>query len=146
MISNSLEKYLKTMYVLSKQNENIRVTDIAEKMNCSKASVNKAINNLKDEKLVTYETYGKIEITDKGQDMAKKILEAYDIVHLFLKEVLELDDKVSAEDAEKIKSVISDETANKLARYVHKELGLNDLECGYDINEERCRCCLRRKI
>ena len=30
MISESLEEYLKTMYVLKKQNGNIRVTDIAK--------------------------------------------------------------------------------------------------------------------
>ncbi len=47
MISKSLEEYLKTMYVLKKQNGNIRVTDVANKMNCSKPSVNKALNNLK---------------------------------------------------------------------------------------------------
>ena len=32
MISKSQEEYLKTMYVLQKQNGNIRVTDIANKM------------------------------------------------------------------------------------------------------------------
>ena len=47
MISKALEEYLKTMYILKKQNDNIRVTDIANKMNCTKPSVNKAINNLK---------------------------------------------------------------------------------------------------
>ena len=49
MISKSQEEYLKTMYVLQKQNGNIRVTDIANKMNCTKPSVNKALNNLKVE-------------------------------------------------------------------------------------------------
>lgn len=65
MISKALEEYLKTMYVLQKQNGNIRVTDIAEKMNCSKPSVNKAINNLKTENLVNYESYGTIELTEE---------------------------------------------------------------------------------
>ena len=88
MISKATEEYLKTMYVLKKQNGNIRVTDIANKMNCTKASVNKAIKNLKDEELIDYELYGKIELTVEGEELAKKILEAYDIVYLFLKEVL----------------------------------------------------------
>lgn len=65
MISKSLEEYLKTMYVLKEQNGNIRVTDIAEKMSCSKPSVNKAIHNLKTEKLVNYESYGTIELTEE---------------------------------------------------------------------------------
>ena len=51
MVSKALEEYLKTMYVLKKQNGNVRVTDIANKMNCSKASVNKALYNLKDNNL-----------------------------------------------------------------------------------------------
>lgn len=51
MISKSSEEYLKTMYILKQQNGNVRVTDIAQKMNCTKPSVNKAIYNLKDEGL-----------------------------------------------------------------------------------------------
>ncbi len=144
MISKSLEEYLKTMYVLKIQNGNIRVTDIAEKMNCTKASVNKAVYNLKDNKLLNYESYGTIELTESGENLAKKILEAYDIVYVFFKEVLNLEDEQAKSEAEKVKSVLTDETINKLAKYVHKVLGLNNLDCDYDINKERCRCCARR--
>ena len=144
MVSKSLEEYLKTMYVLKKQNGNIRVTDIAKKMNCTKPSVNKALNNLKEEKLINYETYGTIELTEEGENLAKKILEAYDIVYLFLKDVLNLDEQEAKEEAEKIKLVTTDETINKLAKYVHNVLGLRELNCNYDINEKKCRSCIKR--
>ena len=65
MISKALEEYLKTMYILKKQNGNIRVTDIAEKMECTKPSVNKAINNLKEKELINYETYWTILLTEQ---------------------------------------------------------------------------------
>ena len=113
-------------------------------MNCTKPSVNKAIHNLKDNNLLNYESYGAIELTEEGENLAKKILEAYDIVYLFLKEVLGLDSEKAEVEAEKIKLAITDETINKLAKYVHKTLGLNSLDCGYDINKEKCRCCVRR--
>lgn len=145
MISKSLEEYLKTMYILKKQNGDIRVTDIAKKMECSKPSVNKALNNLKDNNLVNYETYGPIELTTDGENLAKKILEAYDIVNLFLKDVLNLDEESAEEEAEKMKLSMSDDTINKLAKYVHKVLDLNELDCNYDVNKEKCRCCARRK-
>ena len=61
MISKALEEYLKTMYILKKQTGNIRVTDVANKMNCTKPSVNKALRNLKANNLVSYEAYGTIE-------------------------------------------------------------------------------------
>ena len=141
MISKSLEEYLKTMYVLKKQNGNIRVTDVAKKMNCTKPSVNKAIYNLKDNGLLNYESYGTIELTEEGENLAKKILEAYDIVYLFLKDVLNIEEAAAKQEAEKIKTTI-----NKLAKYVHNVLGLNNLDCDYDINREKCRSCARRTL
>lgn len=144
MISKALEEYLKTIYIIKKQNGNIRVTDIAQKMNCTKPSVNKAINNLKTNGLLNYESYGAIELTEEGENLAKKILEAYDIVYLFLKDVLNIENDKAKNEAEKIKSSITDDTINKLAKYIHKVLGLNNLDCDYDINKEKCRSCARR--
>ena len=144
MITKSLEEYIKAMYVLKMQNGQIRVTDVANKLNVSKASVNKAVKNLKEEELVNYEAYGDIKLTNNGEELAKKVLEAYDIGVLFFRDVLGLDEEKATNEAEHLKSAISDEAFNSLARYVHKELNLSDLNCAYDINNERCRTCARR--
>ena len=144
MISKALEEYVKTMYILKQQKGEIRVTDIAEKMCCSKASVTKALNNLKDKDLVEYEAYGEIKLTKEAEGIAQKNLEAYDIVYLFFNEILEINNEESKEEAEKIKSIISDETLNRLAKYTHKQLGLSSLECNYDLNESKCRECIKR--
>ena len=117
MVSKSLTEYLKTIYVIKNQGEMPRVTDIAEKMNCTKASVNKSLKLLTKEGLINYESYGQIEITEEGAKLAKEI-----------------------------KKVMKDSTLNKLAKYLHTELGLYSLDCGYDINNEHCIDCARRKI
>ena len=109
-------------------------------------SVNRALKSLKSEELIEYEAYGEINLTLKGEDLAKKILEAYDIVYLFLKDVLNLDEESAKKEAEKIKLTITDETINKLAKYVHNVLGLRELNCNYDINKEKCRCCVKRIV
>ncbi len=145
MISKSLEEYLKTIYIIEKQGDKPRVTDIAEKMDCTKASVNKSLKLLKEENLVLYEPYGQIELTEEGTKLSKKILEANDIVYLFLTEILRENKKKAEDEAKKIKMSMSDYTLNKLAKYVHNELGLYSLDCGYDINNERCIDCARRK-
>ena len=145
MISKSLEEYLKTIYILKQHNGQPRVTDIAIKMDCSKASVNKSLKILNDEGLINYESYGQIELTDEGIKLSKKILEAYDIVNVFLTEILDVEKEQAEQEAQKIKMSMSDETLNKLARYLHKELGLYSLDCGYDINNEHCIECIRRK-
>ena len=146
MISKSLEEYLKTIYIIQKQEEQPRVTSIAEKMNCTKASVNKSLKILTEQKLTNYEPYGKIELTEEGIKLAKKSLEANDIVYLFLKEILGEEKRIAEEEAKEIKMVMKDTTLNKLAKYVHKELGLYSLDCGYDINNEHCIECARRNV
>lgn len=146
MISKSLEEYLKTIYVIEKKGKIPKVTEIAQELNCTKASVNKAIKNLKEEKLINYETYGQIEITESGKKLAKKILEANDIVYVFLTQILKEDSKIAKKEAQELKKVMEDSTLNKLARYLHQELGLYSLECGYDINNEHCIECARRRL
>ena len=146
MISKSLEEYLKTIYIIHKQNEQPRVTDIAEKMQCTKASVNKSIKLLNQEGLIKYEPYSHIELTEEGTRLAKKILEANDIVYLFLREILGEEEKIAEQEAKEIKMVMQDTTLNKLAKYLHKELGLYSLDCGYNINNEHCIDCVRRRV
>ncbi len=144
-LSNSQEEYLKTIYILKNTQNEIKVTEIANKLNKTKASVNNAINNLKQEGLINYEPYGQIELTQEGEKNAQKIIEANDIVKLFLTEILGATRENAENEAKTIKTVLSDDTLNKLARYTHKELGLYSLECGYDINNEKCIKCARRK-
>ncbi len=144
MLTKSQEEYLKTMYILKINEKEIRVTDIANKMNVSKASVNKAINNLKEKGYINYETYGKIELTSIGENTAKKVLEAYDIIYVFLKDVIGIEEKKAKIEAENLKGSMEDSTINKLAKYTHKVLNLSNLDCDYDISNERCRTCKRR--
>ena len=144
-LSNSKEEYLKTMYILKNTKNEIKVTDIANRLNKTKASVNSAINNLKQEGLVLYEPYSQIQLTEEGIKLAEKIIEANDIVKLFLVNLIGAKKEDAEREAKEIKTVLSDNTLNKLARYTHKELGLTSLECGYDINNQRCIKCVRRK-
>lgn len=143
-LTKTQEEYLKTIYLLQDENKGVRVTDIASKLNKTKPTVNYTVTNLKEMGLVNYKTYGNVFLTDIGDKYAKKILEAYDIVYLFLNGILEIESNKAEEEATKIKATIDDYTLNKLAIYTHKTLGLYSLECGYDINNEKCRSCIRR--
>ncbi len=142
-LTNSQEEYLKTMYLLKTTNNEIKVTEIANRLSKSKASVNNMINLLKEDGLVLYEKYGPIELTDLGENEAIKIIEANDIVKLFLTEVIHAKNENAENEAKEIKTILSDDTLNKIARYTHKTLGLH--ECGYDINNKNCIKCSRHK-
>ncbi len=63
--SNSIEEYLKTIYVLEQETGQVRVTDIATKRGCSKPSVNRALKVLDSQGFLQYEAYGKIHLTEE---------------------------------------------------------------------------------
>ena len=111
-LTKTQEEYLKTIYLLQKENNRARVTDIADRLDKAKATVNYTIIKLKELGLLNYETYGEINLTDEGEKAARKILEAYDIVYIFLKDVLDLDEESANKEAEKLKASMSDETLN----------------------------------
>ena len=145
MISKATEEYLKTIYVLEKHNKEVRVTDIAEKMNCSKPSVTKQLNILKDNDYISYETYGHIKLTSKGVEYAKKVLADYAILYIFLHDVIGVDENISKEDAAKIKGVINDKTLSKISSYIYDVLDLKNLKCNFNIRNESCRACISKK-
>ena len=70
-MTDSLEEYLYSIYALSKNNDGARVTDIANKMEVTKASTNNALNQLKEQGLINYEKYKNITLTKEGLARAK---------------------------------------------------------------------------
>ena len=142
-LTNSQEEYLKAIYMLSNKNQEVRVTDIANKLNITKPSVNKGIKNLASINMVNYKTYGEITLTEEGKNEAKKIMKKYDITKLFLTEVLNIEEKQAEEDAKAIKYALSEDTESKLEKYVIKILNLENLKCNWNIENEKCRSCLR---
>ena len=79
-ITNSQEEYLKTIYILEKNKQKVRVTDIADKLKITKPSVNKAINLLKDNGVINYQAYGEITLTKEGEKYAIEIIKKQDIL------------------------------------------------------------------
>ena len=142
-LTNSQEEYLKTIYLLEKNNKKVRVTDIAKKLKITKPSVNKGINVLKEIGLVNYKAYGDIMLTEKGKKLALSIIKRQDILEMFLVNVLEIQKDEAIEEAKALKHAISENTALRLNKYITEVLNLEELECGYNINNEKCRNCLR---
>ena len=142
MLTSSLEEYLKTIYILYKNKEIIRVTDIATNMGISKPSVNRAINILKEQGYIEYSKYENIKLTEKGFHASIHIIEKYDTIKLFLTEVLKINEEVATKEAVNINKGISIETLNKLRDYTDKILNIQDLRC---INCDKCNKCIKNK-
>ena len=117
-MSSSLEDYLEAIYILVQQDGEVRLTDIAEFLNVSRPSVNRAIGTLKNAGLVEHESYGQISLSPKGRVQADRVLKRHILIKRFLTETLGVDDGTAEQDACRMEHVMSRKTIDKLYQYI----------------------------
>jgi Mn-dependent DtxR family transcriptional regulator len=103
------ERYLETILVLSKSRPVVRCVDIAEELGVNKSSVSLALKNLREEQYITVTKEKFIYFTDRGRAIAEMILERNEILRDWLIGI-GVDHKIAAEDARRMKHVISAES------------------------------------
>lgn len=108
MLTPSLEDYLEEIYRFSIELGFIRITDVANKLNVSLPSVNKAVKLLSEKGYLDYIPYKNISLTDKGTEMGKFLVDRNQMLKKFLKVIGSKAD--SEEEAEAIEHYLSKET------------------------------------
>ena len=83
-ITATIEDYLERILLLSENDGHAHVTELANLLGISKASVTEMITKLKTNGFVNFEKYGTITLTEKGRKIAVKVKERHDILKSFL--------------------------------------------------------------
>lgn len=141
----SQEEYLKTIYILIARNCSARITDIANELNYTKASVNTAVKNLKSLGYLNYEAYGDITLTLEGNNEAKEIIKKHNTIKTFLINVLNVDKGVADVEAKLMQNDISKDTINKFELYIESIIDVKKLSCDYNPLNEKCQNCFNKK-
>jgi Mn-dependent transcriptional regulator len=110
----TMENYLEAVYELSKEDEGVRLTDIAARMDVTKSTVNTAMSILAQKGLITNEKYQQIYLTDAGLEMAGLISEKHRIIQRFFTEILKIDFGTADTDACAIEHVISNRAVSAM--------------------------------
>lgn len=118
VISPSLEDYLEAILHLKEENEIIRVTDLAQRLQVAKSSVNQAITKLVEKQLLIHDRYGPLELTALGIKEATRIKERHRLLQCFFNEILGVDPQIANRDACSIEHYISPATMEKLVDFL----------------------------
>ncbi len=114
MISRAMEDYLKAIHQLSVGSGRVATSRLAERMACSAASVTNMVQKLSELKLVEYQPYQGVRLTDAGSKIALEVLRHHRLLELYLAEVLGYSwDKVH-DEAEELEHVISEEFEDRI--------------------------------
>ena len=112
LLTPSMEDYLEMIYRCSVNDKFVRLNKIAQMLNVRDSSASKMMKKLGELSFINYEKYGIIQLTNKGLETGKYLLDRHNIIENFLIN-LGSNNEVLAE-TELIEHVISNETVQKI--------------------------------
>lgn len=116
-LSSGLEDYLEVIYLADLNNQQLKGAELARKLNISRASVSEALAKLVTKKLVTYNSYEAIHITQLGIEEAKKVYEKHSTLEIFFEKIIGADKNEASENACKIEHIISQNLLEKIKEF-----------------------------
>ena len=113
----SVEDYLETILVLSKQLPVVRSIDIANELEYSKPSVSVAMKNLRGKGYITVSSEGYIVLTEEGKKLASDTYERHTLISQWLVE-LGVSPETASADACRFEHDLSQESFDALKRHI----------------------------
>ena len=119
------EDYLESIYRLSLESaegdKSVRSVDVAEQLEVSKASVNKALSQLKEMGMVVQSRYGRVVLTEEGEAYAKIVWRSHRALRTFLEHDRGVKPEVADEEACLMEHVLSADTMQRLIGYLERQ-------------------------
>lgn len=115
-VHESGEMYLEAIWVLTQKTGFVRSIDVSEYLGYSKPSVSRAMGILRKGGYILMEADGSITLTEKGQEIARKIYERHTLLTKLLVHI-GVPEEIAAEDACKMEHAISDVSFDALKVY-----------------------------
>lgn len=116
-MSEPLEDYLETIYLLVQEHGFARVKDIAKARDVKAATVSIALRKLAEAELVNYVRREYIGLTEKGEEAARRVLTRHRLLTRFFEEVLGMSAHAASEQACAMEHVLTDEAMDRMVRF-----------------------------
>lgn len=118
------EDYLECMVRIESEigeGTGVRSVDIANQLDVSKASVNKAVAALKSQGLVDQSHYGKVMLTDEGRAIGEAVWYRHRLLRTFLMRELGVPYQRADSEACMMEHALSEDTMDRWLRYLEGE-------------------------
>ena len=110
------EDYLRAMYHLAEENQEIKSVDVASYLGVSKASVSEMLKSLDSLGFLEYRRYARIQLTKKGREAAQNLTARHRIIETFLRDMLKISERKIHDEAHNLAHAFSDESILRLNR------------------------------
>jgi len=118
-LSQSVEDYLKAIYLLEIEGQAATTNSIAEALSVSSASVTNMFKKLAKLKLINHKSYRGAELTKAGEKIALEVIRHHRLLELYLKEMMGYSWDQVHDEAEKLEHHISEQFEDKIAELLN---------------------------
>ena len=101
--------------------DGIRSVEIAQRLDVSKASVNKAIASLKSQGMVEQAHYGKVRLTEEGRSIGAAVWRRHRMLRAFLTDELGVEFDRADEEACKMEHALSEDTMDRWIAHMERD-------------------------
>lgn len=115
--NETAEDYVEAVAAIRTERSNCRVVDLARHFGVSHVTVTRIVTRLQAAGLVETEAYRPIELTDRGERLAKRMRERHELVYQFLL-AIGVDEANAATDAEGIEHHVSPATLDRFNAFL----------------------------
>lgn len=138
-ITSSMEDYLEMICRITKNQDIVRINELADRLHVKPSSASKMVGNLKYYELVVFEKYGYIKPTAKGRAIGEYLLFRHKVLNEFLCLINQTDDET--EQVEKIEHFLDEKTIRNIEKIVLSANKNNKLHesCAGRAGHEVCR-------
>ncbi len=117
-LTQSMEDYLETIYLLKRRKGNVRIKDIVNALKIAPPSVTEAVGNMIKWGFVKHEKYGDIELTEKGIKEAERVYQKHKVLFEFLSNILMVNENEAETDACSMEHYISKQTYERFVKFI----------------------------
>jgi len=116
-VSEAIENYLETIYILSQQQNEVHAIDICSYLSYSRPTVSIVLRQMREHGLVTVNEENHIFLTEEGLKIARHMYERHELLTNMLV-MLGVSRETAQHDACKIEHDLSDETFDAIKRHM----------------------------
>lgn len=115
----SVENYLKEIYHLQTHGEErVKTKALAERLEISQPSVTNMLKSLARDGLVDYRPYKGAQLSEKGMQMALRVIRSHRLIEVFLVQTLGLSWDEVHEEAERLEHAVSQKLVSRIDEYL----------------------------
>ena len=119
LVTETKEDYLRAICRLEEKTmAKVGTVQLAEHLMLAKSTVSERLKEMKDQGLIRHDRYAAIELTPRGQKVAKRIEYNHRLIEVFLHDTLRLSKEKIHDEAHKLEHAFSDESIEKLRRFL----------------------------